>query len=131
MPTHVTNVPAASSGSQQVSRRALRSLCPRRHPPAGLSPGGAASVGGLSGRPGMVLSLPAGQHPNPDAPAPYRSETYSTVAQAWDSSCDSGVRRPPCRGHTRVCACVCLVGLCCVCLIPVTYSLLSVVLTSF
>lgn len=131
MPTHVTNALSASSGRQHVNQRGLRSPHPRRHPPAELSPRGAASVGGLSGWPGTVLSVPAGQHPDPAALALYRSQTYSTVAQAWDSSCDSGVRLPPCHGHMQVCACVCLVGLCCVCLIPVTYSLLSVVLTSF
>lgn len=125
MPTHVSSALSASPGHQQVNRREVRrvtrrSLRPHRHPQTELSPGEAASISGLSGRPGTVLSLPAGQHPSPVPLAPDRSETCGTAAQDWDTACGSGVWLPLCRGYTRMCACECRVGLCCVCLIPVT-----------
>lgn len=84
MPTHVSRALSASPGRQQVNQRELRrvtrrSLRPRKHPQTELSPGEAASIAGLSGQPGTVLSLPAGQHPSPVPLAPYRSETRGTA----------------------------------------------------
>ena len=83
------------------------------------------------GSAGHGAEPPRGPAPQPCSPRSIQVRDPRHSGPRTGTQADSGVRLPPCRGHTRVCACVCRVGLCCVCLIPVTYTRSSVVLTSF